>query len=143
MYPDDHIGRLEGTVQAHADTSQAVPPRQPYAQDDTPLGTNDFRSTKRNFVNATLLDTEGYGIGIEAVGAQCLRAALSADLIEVNVNDWFGGTAAVAWGEWWKNYGEGRDIRSDDPNQGIGHNTVRGTIRLQLLGPRRTSEWSC
>jgi hypothetical protein len=141
VYPDDHIGRLEGTVQAHADTSQAVPPRQPYAQDDTPLGTNDFRSTKRNFVNATLLDTEGYGIGIEAVGAQCLRAALSADLIEVNVNDWFGGTAAVAWGEWWKNYGEGRDIRSDDPNQGIGHNTVRGTIRLQLLGPRRTSEW--
>jgi hypothetical protein len=141
VYPEDHIARLEGTAQAHADSPQTVPPQQPYALDDTPLGTNDFRSTKRNFLYATLLDKEGYGIGIEAIGAQHLRAAVDADLIEVNVNDWFGGTAAVAWGEWWKNYGLGREILSDDPNQGTGHNTVRGTIRLQLLGPRRTSEW--
>jgi len=141
VYPDDHIGRLEGTAQAHPDAPQSVPPKQPYALDDTPLGTNDFRSTKRNFDYATLLDKEGYGIGVEAIGTQHLRASVDADLIEVNVSDWFGGTAAVAWGEWWLNYGLGKEIRSDDPNQGTGRNTVRGAVSLHLLSPERTPGW--
>jgi hypothetical protein len=141
VYPEDHIGRLEGMAQAHAGVPQSVPPTQSYALDDTPLGTNDFRSTKRHFVFATLTDKEGYGIGIEAVGVQHLRASVDSDLIEVNVNDWFGGTAAVAWGEWWRNYGLGREIRSDDPNQGTGRNRVRGTMKLYLLSPERTPEW--
>lgn len=141
VYPEDHIGRLEGVAQAHASGPQTVPPTQPYAQDDTPLGTNDFRSTKRNFVFATLTDKDGYGIGIEAVGVQHLRASVASELIEVNVNDWFGGTAALAWGEWWQNYGQGREIRSDDPNVGIGHNKVHGSMKLYLLSPERTPQW--
>jgi hypothetical protein len=141
VYPEDHIGRLDGIAQAHAGVPQSVPPTQSYALDDTPLGTNDFRSTKRHFVFATLTDKEGYGIGIEAVGVQHLRASVDSDLIEVNVNDWFGGTAAVAWGEWWRNYGLGREIRSDDPNQGTGRNRVRGTMKLYLLSPERMPEW--
>jgi hypothetical protein len=141
VYPEDHIGRLDGIALAHAGAPQPVPPTQPYALDDTPLGTNDFRSTKRNFVFATLTDKEGYGIGIEAVGAQHLRASVDPEFIEVNVNDWFGGTAAVAWGEWWKNYGQGREIRPDDPNQGIAHNRLRGTMKLDLLSPERLPEW--
>src|SRR5271157_1006921 len=141
VYPEDHIGRLDGMAPAHAAAPQSVPPTQPYALDDTPLGTNDFRSTKRNFVFATLTDKEGYGIGVEAVGAQHLRASVDPDLIEVNVNDWFGGTAAVAWGEWWQNYGQGREIRPDDPHQGIAHNGLRGTLKLYLLSPERSPEW--
>ena len=62
------------------------------------LGTNDFRSSKRNFIFASLTDKEGYGVGIEAIGSQHLRASVDADVIEVNVNDWFGGTGATALG---------------------------------------------
>ncbi len=141
VYPDDHIGRNEGIAMAHAPGPQTVPPTQSYAADDTPLGTNDFRSTKRNFVFAALTDRDGYGLGIEAVGAQHLRARVDTDLIEVNVNDWFGGAAATAWGEWWQNYGTGREIRPDDPNQGVAHNKVSGSMKLHLLSPANSAGW--
>jgi len=141
VYPDDHIGRNDGIAMAHAPGPQSVPPTQPYELDDTPLGTNDFRSIKRNFVFASLTDREGYGIGVEAIGSQHLRASVRPDLIEVNVNDWFGGTGAVAWGEWWQNYGQGRDLRSDDPNEGVAHNKVSGSMQLYLLSPENTTAW--
>ena len=75
------------------------------------------------------------------IGSQHLRASVAPDLIEVNVNDWLGGVAATAWGEWWGNYGQGREIRSDDPNQGVAHNKVRGGIQLYLLSPKNTASW--
>lgn len=141
VYPDDHIGRNNGLAMAHAPGPQAVPPSQTYALDDSPIGTNDFRSTKRNFVFASLLDKDGYGIGMEAIGTQHLRTSVGVDVIEVNVNDWFGGVAATAWGEWWQNYGQGREIRSDDPNEGVAHNKLSGTIKLYLLGPANSVAW--
>jgi len=141
VYPDDHIGRSDGLAVAHTPGPQTVPPTQPFALDDTPIGTNDFRSTKRNFVFASLTDKDGYGIGIEAVGSQHLRASVDTDLIEVNINDWFGGVAATAWGEWWQNYGQGRDIRSDDPNQGVAHNKLSGSMQLYLLSPQNSAAW--
>jgi hypothetical protein len=88
-----------------------------------------------------LTDKEDYGIGIEAIGTQHLRASVAPELIEVNVNDWFGGVAAVAWGEWWQNYGQGREIRSDDPSQGVAHDKLHGAMKLYLLSPERTPEW--
>jgi beta-galactosidase len=141
VYPDDHIGRNEGITTAHAPGPQTVPPTQPYAQDDTPLGTNDFRSTKRNFFFASLADKEGYGVGIEAIGSQHLRAMVDSDQIQVNVSDWFGGVAATAWGEWWQNYGTGRELRSDDPNEGVSRNRVSGAMQLYLLSPRSSAAW--
>jgi beta-galactosidase len=142
VYPDDHIGRNEGVAMAHAAGAQTVPPTQPFASDDTPIGTNDFRSTKRNFVYASLLDKNGYGIGIEAIGAQHLRASVANDVIEVNVNDWFGGVAATSWGEWWQNYGQGRDLHPDDPNEGVAHNRVSGSMQIYLLGPQNSGAWT-
>ncbi|MGB8011868.1 MAG: beta-galactosidase domain 4-containing protein [Terriglobales bacterium] len=141
VYPDDHIGRNDGIAMAHAPNAQTVPPTQPFALDDTPIGTNDFRSSKRNFVFAALSDKDGYGVGIEAVGSQHLRASVDASLIEVNVNDWFGGVGATAWGEWWQNYGQGREIRSDDPNEGVAHNKVSGSMQLYLLSPKNAAAW--
>ena len=141
VYPDDHIGRNDGVAMAHAPSPQTVPPTQPFALDDTPLGTNDFRSTKRHFVFALLEDKEGYGIGIEAIGTQHVRASVAGDLIEVNVNDWFGGVAATAWGEWWQNYGQGRELRPDDPNEGVSHNKVSGSMQLYLLSPQTSPKW--
>ncbi len=141
VYPDDHIGRNDGTAMAHAPGPQTVPPTQPFALDDTPIGTNDFRSSKRNFVFASLTDREGYGVGIEAIGSQHLRASVDSYEIEVNVNDWFGGVAATAWGEWWKNYGQGLDLRPDDPTEGVAHNKVSGSMQLYLLSPRNSAAW--
>ncbi|HLV86242.1 MAG TPA: glycoside hydrolase family 2 TIM barrel-domain containing protein [Candidatus Sulfotelmatobacter sp.] len=141
VYPDDHIGRNEGTAMAHAPGPQSVPPKQSYAEDDTPLGTNDFRSTKRDFVFASLTDKDGYGLGIEAIGTQHLRAMVDSDEIQVNVNDWFGGVAATAWGEWWQNYGTGRELRSDDPNEGVSRNRVSGGMQLYLLSPKNSAAW--
>jgi hypothetical protein len=141
VYPEDHIGRTNGVAMAHAPGPQTVPPTQPFASDDTPIGTNDFRSTKRNLVFASLTGKDGYGIGIEAVGAQHLRAKVATDVIEVNVNDWFGGVAATAWGEWWQNYGQGRDIRPDDPNEGVAHNKLAGSMQLYLLSPANAETW--
>jgi len=141
VYPEDHIGRNDGVAVAHASVGQTVPPNQSFALDDTPIGTNDFRSSKRNFIFASLTDKEGYGVGIEAIGAQHLRTSVANDLIEVNVNDWFGGTGAAAWGEWWQNYGQGLDIRSDDPNQGVAHNKLSGSMELYLLSPRNSDTW--
>jgi len=141
VYPDDHIGRNDGSATAHAPGQQSVPPTQPFALDDTPIGTNDFRSSKRDFVFGSLTDKDGYGIGIEAIGSQHLRASVDSDLIEVNVNDWFGGVAAAAWGEWWQNYGQGRDLRPDDPNEGVAHNKLSGRMQLYLLGPQNSAAW--
>jgi beta-galactosidase len=141
VYPQDHIGRNDGMALAHSATAQAVPPAQAFALDDAPIGTNDFRSSKRDFVFASLTDKDNYGIGIEAIGEQHLRASVGSDLIEVNVNDWFGGTGAVAWGEWWQNYGQGRDLRSDDANQGIAHNKVSGSVQLNFLSPQNSAAW--
>jgi hypothetical protein len=141
VYPEDHIGRNDGVAVAHASVGQTVPPNQSFALDDTPIGTNDFRSGKRNFIFASLTDKEGYGVGIEAIGAQHFRTSVANDLIEVNVNDWFGGTGAAAWGEWWQNYGQGLDIRSDDPNQGVAHNKLSGSMELYLLSPRNSDTW--
>ena len=126
---------------AHAAGSQTVPPTQSYAQDDTPLGTNDFRSTKRNFLFASLTDRDGYGLGIEAIGSQHLRAMVDSDQIQVNVNDWFGGVGATAWGEWWQNYGTGRELRSDDPNEGVSRNRISGAMQLYLLSPANSGAW--
>jgi beta-galactosidase len=141
VYPEDHIGRNDGAAMAHASGPQSVPPSQPFAQDDGAIGTNDFRSTKRNFVFASLVDKDGYGIGIEAEGSQHLRTTVAGDIIEVNVNDWFGGVAATAWGEWWRNYGQGQDLRPDDPNEGVSHNRVSGSMQLHLLSPQSSTEW--
>lgn len=124
-YPEDHIGALSGSVRAHSGRPAISPPGWPYGEDDTPMGTNAFRSTKRNFLDAALEDDSGRGVGIRSDGSQHLRASVESDRIAVFVNDWFGGTSARA-GEWTENYGEGRLLRTGD--------RISGTLNLLLLG---------
>jgi hypothetical protein len=123
-YPADHIGRNEGTTKAHSGVAPATPPANSYAEDDTPLGTNDFRSTKRNILYASIADVDGYGLFIESNGEKHLRAGVEADRIALFVNDWFGGTASRA-GEWHENYGQGRLLKNGD--------RLKGTLRIRLL----------
>ncbi|MEW5978459.1 MAG: glycoside hydrolase family 2 TIM barrel-domain containing protein [Acidobacteriota bacterium] len=125
VYPDDHIGRNRGTARAHSGHS-AVPPQWSFAEDDSVMGTNDFRSTKRNIVRAQIDDSSGLGIEVVSDGTQHCRAIAESDRIAVHVNDWFGGTGAVAWGEWSSNYGTGKPIGPGD--------RIQGSLTLHLLG---------
>jgi len=85
------------------------------------MGTNDFRSTKRNLQSASITSEGGYGLAIVSNGEQHLRASAETDRIALFINDWFGGTGAIAWGEWSLNYGKGHLLRTHDQAQGNLH----------------------
>jgi len=124
VYPPDHIGRNEGTAKAHSGLAPAAPPGHSYAQDDAPMGTNDFRSTKRRVEHASITDADGYGLYIESNGEQHLRAGVESDRIALFLNDWFGGTASRA-SEWHRNYGKGRLLKTGE--------RLQGTMRLRVI----------
>lgn len=123
-YPADHISALTGDVRAHSGKPSFVIPAWPYSDDDSPMGSNDFRSTKRNFISGQILDPSGLGWRIESDGTQHLRAAVETDRVAVYVNDWFGGSPAQA-GEWLQNYGSGKHIATGT--------RISSTIHLRLI----------
>ena len=61
-YPEDHIGRLNGSTTAQngnpfsGPAGPSLKPEQAWSNDQNKLGTNDFRSTKMNITNATISD---------------------------------------------------------------------------------------
>lgn len=123
VYPDDHIGRPLGEARAFAAHSDQLPPTWPWALDNSPMGCNDFRSTKRHILWASLSYLHGPGVWVESDGTQHARAEVQSDRIAFHVNDWFGGTH-VGWWEWISNYGEGKPIAPGD--------TIKSTVRLRL-----------
>jgi len=68
VYPEDHIGRPEGSTQAFPGNPQSGPagprtrPSWPWSQDRSALGSSDFRSTKSHIEWAVLTDSEGRGL---------------------------------------------------------------------------------
>ena len=124
VYPDDHIGRPKGSAKAIEDHSPQVPPRWPWALDNSSLGTCDFRSTKRNINWAALKALRGSAIQIVSDGTQSVRATLEGDRISLCVNDWYGGTGS-GLGEWETNYGKGRLIKSGEK--------LESTVHLRLV----------
>lgn len=123
-YPQDHIGALSGEVAAHSGRPAFVTPTWPYSEDDSPLGSNQYRSTKRHILNAEVKNSSGEGWQIESNGSQYLRAAVEDDRIVVFVNDWYGGSPAGI-GEFVENYGRGKALRSGEH--------IRSTLHLHLL----------
>jgi len=123
VYPADHIGRTHGTAYAVYDHPQTVPPTWPYSEDNSPMGSNDFRSTKRHIRSASIAYANGAGVEISSDGNQALRAIMETDRISVNVSDWYGGTN-VGYGEWIGNYGRGKQINPGD--------VLQSTLHLQL-----------
>jgi hypothetical protein len=161
-YPIDHIGRPSGEAWAFESLPNNVLPEQvppsgrsglllrdpnspqwSYSQDPSSMGTNDFRSTKRNirwsaigyawegrrpvprpfgFGQASFLTT-GPSVRILSDGSKHLRAMAEPDRISVHVNDFFGGTNA-GWWEWELNYGKGRLIKKGE--------VLKSTLRLRL-----------
>jgi beta-galactosidase len=88
VYPEDHIGRPEGHAKAFrgaewpAIRTHTEPPW-PWSLDSNPLGTNDFRSTKRNVLWASLKNNDGYGLIVRSDGSQSTRAYVNGDRIRL------------------------------------------------------------
>jgi hypothetical protein len=79
-YPDDHIGRAQGTATAFVKgvpisllAGPRVLPTWSWSADATPNGSNDFRSTKMNVYEAALLSPSGHGLRLLADGSSHVR----------------------------------------------------------------------
>jgi hypothetical protein len=129
--PSDHVGRPRGVAFAfpsqdfpnHAWTGQAGEVlARPWSQDECPLGSIDFRSTKRD-VDWVLVGSRPYGPGLVVVdradeqGAHPrplhVRAMVDGDRVRLHVNSFSGGSAAGLW-EWESNYGRGKPLKRGD-----------------------------
>jgi len=125
-YPEGHIGSLTGDVPTHSGRPPFVTPTWPFEEDDSPMGSNAYRSTKRNVIQATVREPSGYGWTIQSDGSQHLRAAVESDRIAVYVNDWYGGSPAEI-GEYVENYGRGKMLRTGE--------RIHSTVHLRLTAP--------
>ena len=123
VYPGDHIGRTRGEAPAFASHEEKVPPAWPWAEDNSPMGSNDFRSTKRHIEWASITYGDGAGSWVESNGSQHARAMVRSDRISVVISDWYGGTNTGLW-EWTGNYGDGKPLV---PGQ-----KLESTVRLAI-----------
>ena len=103
-YPTDHVGRHSGTARAFPDGSRPdseaieIQSGQPWKDDATSHGSNDFRSTKRSVTAATVRDADDNGIHVVSDGSQHLRASVEDDAVDVLVLDRsIGGTNPDGW----------------------------------------------
>ncbi len=82
-FPGESISRTTGTAKAHRNASWGAArwnerPAWPWSQDETELGTADFRSVKFNIYEASLAAPNGAGISVHANADTHFRAALDA-----------------------------------------------------------------
>ena len=82
IFPQDSISRTEGTAKAHRDNKWPdqpanVKPAWPWSQDQTELGTADFRSIKFNIYEASLVAPDGSGVRVDANADAHFRACLA------------------------------------------------------------------
>ncbi|MGC1481976.1 MAG: glycoside hydrolase family 2 TIM barrel-domain containing protein [Chthoniobacterales bacterium] len=86
VYPDDHIGRTEGTTTAFLaeDTEETlgVEPEWPWSAASSELGIRDFRATKNNVHHASLTDSSGQGLKLDSDTTQHSRAWVEGDRIQ-------------------------------------------------------------
>ena len=121
-YPPDHIGALSGDVLAHTGRPPFVIPTWPYSEDDSPMGSNNFRSTKRNITEASIRDAAGQGWTIHSDGTQHLRASVASDRVVVYINDWYACATRSCNSD---NYGGGKLLRAGE--------RIRSTLRMTAL----------
>ena len=77
-YPDWHIGRLEGIVSSTdgieaTSVGPKTKPQHEWRFDRGPAGSRDFASTKHNVFTASLIDPDGFGLGLVADGDRHVR----------------------------------------------------------------------
>ncbi|HTV43192.1 MAG TPA: glycoside hydrolase family 2 TIM barrel-domain containing protein [Candidatus Sulfotelmatobacter sp.] len=125
-YPEDDIGRPIGTAKALTGrpvvdyTGPHSQPSWPWSQDDTAIGSNDFRSTKRNILRASLADASGAGVTVISDGSQSARCWLDGDRVRLLVADYINNGS----GEFVEHLAAPRHLKTGS--------TVRGSITLRL-----------
>lgn len=82
VFPQDSISRTEGSAKARRDKKWPnqpanVKPTWPWSQDQTELGTADFRSIKFCIYEASLATSDGSGVRVDANADAHFRAQLS------------------------------------------------------------------
>ncbi len=90
VYPEDHIGRPEGLADAlptAADFEYRSAPAWCWAHDCTAGGSNDFRSTKFNILEASLANGQSGGLRVFSDGRQHVRAWIDGDAVYLLVAD--------------------------------------------------------
>ncbi len=125
-YPDDHIGRAEGTAEAFAKNvplcgfaGPRMEPKWSWSQDANRYGSNDFRSTKMNVIEAALLSADGNGVRVLSDGTQHVRAWVDGDCVRLLVADYANEGLPPFFSEY---VVPRRPLRSGS--------TVEGTVRL-------------
>ncbi len=86
VYPDDHIGRTEGTTPAflekNTEESLGVEPEWPWSAASSELGIRDFRATKNNIHYASLTDSTGVGLKVNSDASQHSRSWVDDERIQ-------------------------------------------------------------
>jgi hypothetical protein len=82
LFPEDCICRTEGKAKAKRDKKWPdqppnVRPNWPWSQDQTELGTADFRSVKFHIYEAALIAPDGSGVRVEASADAHVRASMA------------------------------------------------------------------
>ena len=87
------------------------------------MGSNDFRSTKRNILWTALRHQGGTGVLVLSDGRHHARATMETDRISLHINGWIGGTN-TGWRARGHNYGKGRLLKKGD--------RIQETVRLRF-----------
>lgn len=88
VLPEEHIGRAAGHASAHADSASGQPgtrPEGPWPLDANEFGTRDFRATKYNVYEASVVAPDGRGLRVYGEGSTDVRACLYDGLVAVHV----------------------------------------------------------
>ncbi|HEX3624125.1 MAG TPA: glycoside hydrolase family 2 TIM barrel-domain containing protein [Verrucomicrobiae bacterium] len=90
VFPEDCICRTEGVAQARRNKKGPIPPANikphwPWSQDETELGTADFRSIKFCIYEASVMASNGSAVRVDANGDLHFRACLSGQGVQMHV----------------------------------------------------------
>ncbi len=95
VYPGDHIGRPQGTADAFYKNvplsgvaGPRVEPKWSWSHDANRYGSNDFRSTKANVIEAALRSPDGRGVRVLSDGTQHVRSWVDASNVRLLVADY-------------------------------------------------------
>ena len=128
FYPDDHIGRAQGVATAFVKgvplSGLAGPRNQPHwswSVDGNEYGANDFRSTKLNILEASLLSPAGRGVRVLGDGSQHLRSWVTDDAVHLLLAQYANEGAAPFFNE---HIVPNRPIKAGD--------VIKGEVRLEF-----------
>lgn len=90
VFPKDNISRTEGVARAHRDKKWPdqpanVKPMWSWSQDQTELGTADFRSIKFNIYEASLTAPDGSGVRVDADADVHFRSCLDPNGVKMHI----------------------------------------------------------